>query len=147
MFGKDKVSRAAVGVETLIGPQATIRGDVVFTGGLYVEGQVEGGVFADSQGANAVLTIAEQGRVHGEVRAPHVIVNGALEGDVYASERIELGPNARIQGNVNYKSIEMAAGAQITGRMVHADQAPKQLPNPEQLKAVKEVKGVKEAAA
>ncbi|MBD8524940.1 bactofilin family protein [Pseudomarimonas arenosa] len=146
MFGKDKASRAAAGVETLIGAQATIRGDVLFTGGLYVEGQIEGGVFADAQAAGATLTIADQGRVHGEVRAPHVIVNGNLEGDVYASERIELGPNARIHGNVHYKSIEMAAGAQITGRMVHAEQAPKQLPNPEQVKG-EQLKAVKDEAA
>ena len=139
MFGgKEKAGRRAIGVETSIGAQATIRGDVIFSGGLFVEGQIEGGVFADSAASDAVLTIADPGRVHGEVRAPHVVVNGSLEGDVYASERIELGPNARIQGNVNYKTIEMAAGAQITGRMVHIDQVQKQLPNPEQLKAVKE---------
>lgn len=144
MFGKDKASRAAVGVETLIGAQATIRGDVVFSGGLYVEGRIEGGVFAEAVG-DAVLTISEQGHVHGEVRAPHVIVNGSLEGDVFAGERIELGPKARIQGNVHYKTVEMAAGAQITGRMVHSDQAPKQLSGPEQKKA-DALKAVKQEA-
>lgn len=133
MFGNDKAKAprpAASGVETLIGNQVTIRGDLTFSGGLYVEGCVHGSVVAAEGAGDAVLTLAERGSIHGEVRAPHVIVNGELSGDVFASDRIELGASARIQGNLYYKVIEMAAGAVVTGRMVHGD-APKQLPKPE----------------
>ena len=131
MFGSDKTkpSRpATTGVETLIGSHVTIRGDLLFSGGLYVEGTIHGSVAAE-EGGDAVLTLAERGNIHGEVRSPHVVVNGNLSGDIYASERIELGATARIHGNIFYKVIEMAAGAMVTGRMIHGD-APKQLSKP-----------------
>lgn len=133
MFGVDKGrnGRAApqVAVETLIGPQVVIRGDIGFAGGLYIEGKIHGSVVAE-EGAKAVLTIAEHGLVEGEVRAPVVVINGQLRGDVYASERIELAANARVQGNIYYHTVEMAAGAMITGRLIHGEAPPKQLTGP-----------------
>lgn len=141
MFGgeKSKPVRGGSSVETLIGAQVTVRGDVHFSGGLYVEGTVHGGVFAEDGASSALLTIAEKGVIRGEVRAPMVIVNGELHGDVYATERIELGPHARIEGNVFYKLVEMAAGAVITGRMAHGEAPPpRQLPKPEALRASRE---------
>ena len=138
MFGNEKVksSRGAAGVETLIGPRVVVRGDVHFSGGLYVEGAIHGAVVADETEGAAVLTISERGLIEGEVRAPHVIVNGQLRGDLYASERVELAANARVQGNIYYKVVEMAAGAMITGRLIHGDAPPKQLPKPEVVKDV-----------
>ena len=139
MFGNDKgkAARTGGGVETLIGPRVVIRGDVAFSGGLYIEGRVHGSVAAEDEG-QAVLTISDGGLVEGEVRAPCVIVNGELRGDVYASERIELAANARVQGNIYYKVVEMAAGAMITGRLIHGEGPQRQLPKPEVVKQVKE---------
>ncbi len=117
-------------VETLVGPHAVIRGDVGFSGGLYVEGVIHGKVLADD-GSAAVLTIADNGHVVGEVRAPVVVINGRLDGDVHASERIELAAKARVNGNIHYKVVEMAAGAMITGRLIHADAPLAQLTGPE----------------
>lgn len=133
MFGNDKhkTSRHGSGaVETLVGPHAVIRGDVSFSGGLYVEGTIHGKVLAE-EGSAAVITIAESGHVEGEVHAPVVVVNGRMTGDVYAGERIELAANARVQGNIHYKVVEMAAGAMITGRLIHADAPLAQLTGPE----------------
>ena len=50
---------------------------------------------------------------------PNVQLNGIVRGDVYASERVELGPTARVIGNVYYNLIEMAIGAEINGKLVH----------------------------
>lgn len=107
-------------IETLIGPHATLRGDISFSGGLYVEGTIIGKVLAE-EGSAAVLTIAEDGRIEGEVRAPVVVISGRMDGDVHAAERIELAAKARVNGNLHYKVVEMAAGATITGRLIHAD--------------------------
>ncbi|WP_454828732.1 bactofilin family protein [Pseudoxanthomonas wuyuanensis] len=109
-------------IDTLIGPQVIIRGDIAFTGGLYVEGHILGKVVAQ-EGEKAVLTLAEQGSIEGEVSAPVVIINGRMTGDVYARDRIELAAKARVQGNLHYQVVEMSAGAQLTGRLVHADAA------------------------
>lgn len=141
MFGsnpKPKPTRnGSGGVETLIGPRVTIRGDVQFSGGLYVEGAVVGAVIADEGCPDAVVTLAENGTIQGEVRAPQVVVNGQLHGDVYASGKIVLAANARVQGNIYYQVVEMAAGAMISGRLIHGE-APKQLPKPEVVKDLKD---------
>ena len=131
MFGdKVKSSRNGHSVETLIGPRVQIRGDILFSGGLYVEGRILGKVVAD-EGEDAVVTVAQKGLIEGEVHAPVVVIAGQLNGDVHASERIELAPNARVQGNIYYKVVEMAAGAMITGRLIHADAPLAQLTGPD----------------
>lgn len=107
-------------VDTLIGPQVVIHGDLHFSGGLHIEGRVVGKVLAED-GQQAAMTLAEQGIIEGEIHAPVVIINGRLDGDVHASERIELAAKARVNGNVHYQVVEMAAGATLTGRLVHAD--------------------------
>ncbi|MBB4725326.1 bactofilin family protein [Xanthomonas euvesicatoria] len=132
MFGNKSNRGAQTVVDTLIGPQVVIRGDLMFSGGLYVEGRILGKVIAED-GASATLTVAEQGSIEGEVRAPVVIINGQLTGDVHAAERVELAANARVQGNVHYQVVEMSAGAQLTGRLIHAATAgaTAELPAPE----------------
>lgn len=117
-------------VETLIGPRVVIHGDVHFSGGLYVEGKIVGKVIADD-GQPAVLTVAEQGCIEGEVRVPVAIVCGELVGDVFSSDRVELAGKARVRGNIHYHLVEMAAGAMITGRLIHGDAALAQLTGPE----------------
>lgn len=120
-------------VETLIGHRVTIRGDVNFSGGLHIDGKVIGAVLAED-GGEGVVTLSEKGVIEGEVRAPHVIINGALKGDVVATERVELAANARVEGNIYYKVVEMAAGATVTGQLVHAEEPRKRLTGPESLK-------------
>lgn len=115
---KDRSQRSSGGVDTLIGSQVVIRGELQFAGGLYLEGQLFGRAMADP-GVAATVTIAQRGRVEGEVHAPVVIVNGSVKGDVHASERLELGPTARVEGNLHYAVIQMAAGAAVTGQLVH----------------------------
>lgn len=122
MFKKDKKSTVAPGqVDTLIGPQVVIRGDIQFAGGLYVEGRVIGKVVA-SNGEAAVVTVAETGVIEGELRAPTVIINGQLVGDAYG-DRVQLHAQARVSGNVHYREVEMAAGSTLTGRFVHTESA------------------------
>ena len=108
-----------VEVDALIGPQVTIRGDVTFAGGLYVEGRVVGQITAE-EGGESTLTLAENAVVQGQVRARVIVIAGRLEGDAWASERIELTPTARVNGNIHYQVVEMQAGAQLTGRLIHA---------------------------
>ncbi len=132
MFDRDKerIRRAqrAGQVDTLIGEKVVIRGDISFSGGLYLAGRVHGSISAQDPGA--ILNLAENGFVEGEVRAPVVVINGELRGDVHASERVELAGNARVLGNIHYKVVEMAAGAAISGRLLHAE-TPQLQPVPE----------------
>lgn len=119
--GKDNASRpakAAGAVDTLIGRQSDITGDVRFTGGLHVDGKIKGKVTAESD-KNAVLSVSEGGVVEGDVRVSHVVLNGTVEGDVHAAQRLTLSAKARVNGNVYYKLIEMSSGAMINGQLVY----------------------------
>jgi len=122
MFKSNPQSPAAGQVDTLVGPQATLHGDLHFSGGLVVEGRIVGRVLAQD-GQPAMLTLAEQGSIEGEVRAPVVVVNGRLQGDVHAAERVVLAPKARVEGDIHYQVVEMSAGAVLEGRLVHVPAA------------------------
>jgi len=125
---KGKDTRPGTEATTLIAAGTEIRGDILFAGRLHVDGKVEGAI--RGEGAQAMLTLSEQASVTGEVQAPHIVVNGSINGDVTASERLELASNARVEGNVFYKVLEMSAGARINGKMVHRAEPPRQLPKP-----------------
>lgn len=119
MFGKAKsTTTKSAKIDTLIGQNTEIRGDVVFNGGLHVDGTLKGNVIAD-QDSGSVLSVSERGLVEGDVRVPNVVLNGCVVGDVYAANHIELAPQARVKGNVYYKIIEMARGAEVNGNLVH----------------------------
>ena len=63
--------------------------------------------------------VSEDGRIEGDVRVPNLVLNGAVEGDVYASQRVELASHAKVTGNLYYNLIEMAMGAEVNGNLVH----------------------------
>ena len=116
MFGK-KQRRHTV-VDTLVGANTKVSGDINFEGGCHVDGTVKGSVSADSESGSA-LSVSEDGTVEGGVTVPYVVLHGIVRGDVCASQRVELGPTARVIGNVYYNLIEMAIGAEINGKLVH----------------------------
>jgi len=116
MLGRKK--RKDKGVETMVGPNTEINGDLRFEGWCHVDGTVNGNITADPN-TRSFLSISEEANVDGGVTVPNVQLNGIVRGDVYASERIELGPTARVIGNVYYNLIEMAIGAEINGKLVH----------------------------
>lgn len=117
MFGK-KEQRKQAAISTLVGVKTRVHGDVEFTGGCLVDGYVKGNVKSVDDAA-ATLTISERGTIEGAVRVPNVLLNGTVRGDVTATHRIELGPNARVIGNVQYRLIEMAIGAEVNGKLIH----------------------------
>ena len=114
---------------TLIATGTEIQGDVRFTGRLHVDGKIEGAI--TGEGEQATLTLSEHASVHGEVIAPNILIDGNVIGDVTAGERLELARNAHVEGNIYYKLLEMAAGAQINGKMVYRDEPQRQLPKPQ----------------
>ena len=117
MFGKKKRNRHTV-VESLVGSESKVNGDLHFSGGCHIDGTVNGNVTADPDTESA-LSISDIGTVDGGVTVPYVVLNGIVKGDVFASRRVELGPTARVTGNVYYNLIEMAIGAEINGKLVH----------------------------
>ncbi|MEN8762733.1 MAG: polymer-forming cytoskeletal protein [Thiogranum sp.] len=119
MLGQGKKRKTAnARVDTIIGQQTRIEGDIHFTGGLLVDGRIKGAVIAEA-GSSSVLTVSEHGCIEGDVRVPTVILNGSVTGDVHSDEHLELAAKARVDGDVYYKLIEMAMGAAVNGSLVH----------------------------
>lgn len=116
MFKRNRAKSAAI--NTLIGANTTVQGDLQFAGGCHVDGKVVGNVLTAGS-AQGLLSVSEHGSVEGSVDVAQVLLNGLVKGDILARERVELGPKARVMGNVQYGIIEMALGAQINGKLIH----------------------------
>lgn len=118
MMSKKKPKPTAQ-IDSLIGQNSEIRGDVVFKGGLHIDGKVKGNVIAEEGGTESILTLSDRGMIEGEVKVPNVVVNGTIIGDIHAMTHIEVATKARIHGNIYYSLIEMAMGAEVNGNLVH----------------------------
>ena len=115
-FGKSKATKIA----TVIGDGTEIVGNIVFSGGLHVDGRIKGNVQAEPDSASA-LTLSEQGVIDGDIHVPNVVINGEVNGDVYGGLRVELAPKAKVTGTVYYNLLEMAMGASVNGQLIHSD--------------------------
>jgi len=105
-------------VDTLVGKHERIVGDILYTGGVHIEGQVEGNLMAEDADKGLVV-VSESGLVKGEIRSHTVIVYGTVNGDVYATGKIELAASAKITGSVYYNLLEITTGAEVNCNLVH----------------------------
>ena len=102
---------------TLIAANTEVEGDVRFSDQLYINGRLKGTVIAEDDG-DATLVVSEEGSVEGEIRAPNVVINGSVEGNVFG-KRVTLAAKAKVSGKVYYKLVEMQLGAMVDGQMIH----------------------------
>ncbi|MEM7541033.1 MAG: polymer-forming cytoskeletal protein [Pseudomonadota bacterium] len=118
MINPKKKRKRSNTVDSLIGKNSQLLGDIRFAGGrLHIEGSVKGNVVAEGDG-DASVTVSDCGTIEGEVRVPYVYLNGVVKGDVHAIEHVELAASARVEGDVYYALIEMAMGAEVNGKLV-----------------------------
>ncbi len=101
-------------IDTLVGAKTELKGDIVFSGGLRVDGKIRGNITSAGE-ENSTLVLSENGVITGDVTVPHIIINGKVNGNVHASSRIELQDKAEITGDLVYRVLEIAAGAVING--------------------------------
>jgi cytoskeletal protein CcmA (bactofilin family) len=118
MRGSKKLKSSVPGSTTLVSSDTVIIGDVHFCGNLDVEGLVQGNIIAKPD-KDALVRIVGKGRVEGQIRAPSIVINGVVEGDVHSSKLLELASKGRVQGNVFYTQVEMAAGSEVNGKLAH----------------------------
>lgn len=113
-----KASKPQNRIDTLVGAGTTITGDITFSGGLRVDGEINGNVRGSGDGPTT-LVISEHAKVAGEIAVSHVVINGTVNGPVLSSEFLELQAKARVNGNVQYNTIEIHLGAVVQGNLVH----------------------------
>ena len=109
-------------IDTLVGADTRIEGDMSFSGGLRVDGTIRGNV-TEQAGTPSTIILSEHGRIEGAVTAAKIVLNGAVVGPVKAAQFIELQTKARITGDLHYKSLEMHTGAVIDGKLVHLNRS------------------------
>ena len=120
MFGsKTKSTVISSDNTTLIARGTEISGEIAFAGCLEIEGVVRGYIVAEEGCEVSQVRVQNSGRVYGDICAPVVIVNSAIEGNVYSGKRVELAANAVVHGDVHYQIIEMVKGAQINGGLLY----------------------------
>ena len=107
-------------IDSLIGAGTTVDGDVTFSGGLRIDGVVQGKV-ATVDNQPATLVLSEQARIEGEVHVSHMVINGTVTGPVNANDYLELQAKARVNGDVVYRALEMHVGAIVHGKLTHAE--------------------------
>jgi cytoskeletal protein CcmA (bactofilin family) len=109
-------------IDSLVGAGTKIEGNISFTGGLRVDGEIKGNVIADPS-KPSTLVLSEQARVEGEIRVTHLVVNGTIIGPVDATAYLELQAKAKVTGDVHYKTLEIQLGAIVEGRLIHLAEA------------------------
>lgn len=106
-------------IDTLIGNSAEIEGNIVFSGGLRIDGKVNGSVYGKQD--SSTLIISENASVNGEINVTSAYIDGSVVGSVFASDYLELKSKANIMGDVNYASMEIHLGAIISGNLIHTE--------------------------
>jgi len=110
-------------LSSLMAVNVHIAGDVVFSGGLRVDGQVEGNVIG-KDGDRGLLVLSEKGNIQGSVKVYDAVINGTVSGDLEVEHFLELQANARVSGNITYRQLQMECGATIDGRLERMGDAP-----------------------
>lgn len=117
MFRRKRTSLIEVTkLSSLVAPNVEIRGDVVFSGGLRVDGRIEGAVLS-GDGEHALLVLSEKGSIKGNVRVYDAVINGTIHGDLEVEHFVELQAGSRVTGNITYRQLQMDCGATVEGKL------------------------------
>lgn len=117
MFGK-KASKPQGHIDTLVGVDTCVQGDIEFSGGLRVDGHIRGNIIATGE-KPSTLVLSEQATIEGKVQVSHAIINGTIIGPIHTYEYLELQAKARVSGDVHYRVIEIKFGAVVEGKLVN----------------------------
>lgn len=108
-------------IDTLIGAETVVEGDVDFSGGLRVDGAINGNV-SETGSKPGTLVLSEHGRIQGAINVSHAVINGMIVGPVRISEYVELQAKARVTGDLSYKTLEMHIGAVVEGKLIYLNE-------------------------
>ena len=114
-------------IDTLIGSDTRVEGDIHFKGGLRLDGSVRGNV-SETQATPGTLVLSEHGRIEGAITVCQAVINGKIVGPVRASQYVELQAKSRVTGDVYYKSLEMHTGAVIEGKLIYLGDVTEEAP-------------------
>jgi len=120
LFNKTKkmnTSDSSESFDTLIGAATRIEGRMVVNKSIRLDGTIDGSI-ESSTDTQVTVAIGSTGLVHGDVRAHRVLVNGQVDGNIYAREKCELHETSKVKGDIHYGMLGIEHGAEILGLMV-----------------------------
>jgi cytoskeletal protein CcmA (bactofilin family) len=120
LFNKTKkmnTSDTQESFDTLIGSATRIEGRMVVNKSIRLDGTIEGSI-ESSTDTQVTVAIGHTGLIHGDVRAHRVLVNGQVDGNIYAREKCELHETSKVKGDIHYGLLGIEHGAEILGLMV-----------------------------
>ena len=120
LFNKTKKMNSSDSLEsfdTLIGAATKIEGRMVVNKSIRLDGTIDGSIESPA-GTQVTVAIGKTGLVHGDVRAHRVLVNGQVDGNIYAREKCELHETSKVKGDIHYGLLGIEHGAEILGLMV-----------------------------
>src|SRR5271167_3382143 len=103
----------ALGSHSIVGKLLVVKGELSGKEALVVDGEVEGSITLHGQR----LTVRPDGRIRGNIEADHVILQGRVEGDIQASDRVELFRSASFTGDMSTGRISIEEGAFFKGKL------------------------------
>ena len=125
MFGKPKHPPAVklTQLSSLIDEGVEMEGNLVFSNGLRIDGQLLGHVTgrAGKEGRPALLVLSQTGRIEGSVRCGNALINGSITGDIEVEQFVELQAGACITGTLRYRQLQMDVGARVQGQLIRMD--------------------------
>lgn len=104
MFGKSTKQ-----METIIGAESTVRGELAITGTVRIDGTIEGDIAAD------FVVVGESGRIAGNIRSRGTVIGGHVDGNIDSTETVELKNSARVFGEIRTVKLVMSEGALFDG--------------------------------
>jgi cytoskeletal protein CcmA (bactofilin family) len=113
-------------LSTLVAEGVEISGDILFTGGMRIDGRVEGDVAGRPGEAKtpSLLVLSANGHIEGSIRCGDAVINGTIVGDLDVEQRLELQSEARVTGTIRYRQLQMDVGATVQGQLQRVADSP-----------------------
>ena len=108
---------------TIIGPDASFKGELSFEKGLRLMGKFEGKINTPGR-----LHIAREARMQADVDGGAIVVEGEVKGNLTANDRIELKQSARLEGDIRATKLTVDEGAVFSGHVTVGPDAVKNRP-------------------
>ena len=117
-----KKKRKFVAITTLIDKDILISGDTTYTGGIRIDGKINGNLKVNGE-EGSLLIMGHGSKITGDVEVEKAIINGEINGNVKCNDYLELNTNAIVNGNIEYDIIEVHEGSKINGNLkVHGEE-------------------------
>jgi cytoskeletal protein CcmA (bactofilin family) len=111
-----KKKRKFVAITTLIDKDIVISGDTTYTGGIRLDGKINGNLKVHGE-EDSLLIMGHGSKITGDVEVEKAIINGEINGNIKCHDYLELNTNAIVNGSIEYDIIEVHEGSKITGNL------------------------------